>query len=488
MKGRSDVDSSTGRFLVPGLVFVGMVVAVVSSLGAPLIPAVASTDHISLSDAQWSLTVTFLVSAVATPTMGRLGDGPHRRTVILAGLAIVVVGGVLAALPLGFGYLLVGRGLQGVGLGLTPLGMAVARDALPVERARPAVALLSITTAAGVGLGYPITGLIAQYGGLHTAFWFGAAVGALALVVAALVVPSTQHRTQARLDIVGAVLLGAALAGLLLALSEGATWGWTSVPLAIVVVLSLGALAGWIVLELHLAHPLVNLRLLRRRNVLAADVAAVLAGVGIYLPISLMTRYVQTPVSSGYGLGASIAVTGLLLLPFSAGSLAGMRLTRVLTRRIPAALVLAAASVVVLLSMLMFAYARSSLWEIAVLMGGTGVGVGVIFAVLPGLIVDAVPPHETGSATSFNQVIRYIGYAAGSTTSAVVLQANTAPGHSLPNGSGYTVAGLVGCGIWLVTAAVCLALPRARERTENRPDRDGAAVATLERPVARIKS
>jgi MFS family permease len=135
-----------------------MVVAVVSSLGAPLIPAVASTDHISVSDAQWSLTVTFLVSVVATPTMGRLGDGPHRRAVILASLAIVVVDGVLAALPFGFGYLLVGRGLQGIGLGLTPLAMSVARDALPPERARPAVAMLSITTAAGVGLGYPITG------------------------------------------------------------------------------------------------------------------------------------------------------------------------------------------------------------------------------------------------------------------------------------------------------------------------------------------
>lgn len=114
--------------------------------------------------------------------------------------------------------------------------------------------------------------------------------------------------------------------------------------------------------------------------------------------------------------------------------------------------------------------------------GGTGLGVGVIFAVLPGLIVGAVPPHETGSATSFNLVIRYIGYAAGSTLSAVVLQANTAPAHSLPAASGYTVAGLVGCGTWLVTAVVCLLLPRVRERTENRPDPDDAADATLQRP------
>ena len=95
----------------------------------------------------------------------------------------------------------------------------------PVERARPAVATLSITTAAGIGLGYPITGLIAQYGGLHVAFWFGSTVSALAFVVATLVIPSSAHHPPRRLDASGAVLLGVALAGLLLAISEGGAGG-----------------------------------------------------------------------------------------------------------------------------------------------------------------------------------------------------------------------------------------------------------------------
>ena len=150
------------RTLVPTLVFLGMVVAIVSSLGAPMIPTIAAAYRVPLGDAQWSLTITLLVGALATPTMGRLGDGPHRRKVILVALAAVTAGSVLAALPLGFGMLLAGRGLQGTGMGLTPLAMAAARDALRGERARSAVALLSITTVAGVGLGYPLTGLIAD--------------------------------------------------------------------------------------------------------------------------------------------------------------------------------------------------------------------------------------------------------------------------------------------------------------------------------------
>src|SRR5215475_13552146 len=106
------------RALVPTLVFVGLVVSAVGSLGAPLIPTVARDTGVSGAAAQWTLTSTLLVGAVATPLLGRLGDGPHRRRVVLTVLAIVLAGSVLTVLPLGFGGLLVGRCLQGVGLGL----------------------------------------------------------------------------------------------------------------------------------------------------------------------------------------------------------------------------------------------------------------------------------------------------------------------------------------------------------------------------------
>lgn len=473
------------RLLVPGLLFIGMVVAVVSSLGAPLIPTVAATDRVSLNDAQWSLTMTFLVSALATPMMGRLGDGPHRRGAIIGSLAVVAAGSVLAALPLGFPFLLAGRGMQGVGLGLTPLGMAVARDALSGERSRSTVAMLSVTTVAGVGLGYPVTGLIAQHGGVGAAFWFGASVSVAALVVAVAVVPSSAHRPRQRLDVGGGVLLGGALAGLLLALSEGGTWGWTSALLMTVVAASLAALAGWTLLELRLERPLVDLRLLRNRAVLTADATTLLAGIGMYVLISLVTRFVQTPVSSGYGLGGSIVVSGLVLVPFSLGSVIASKLTPAVARRASAELVLPLSSVIVLLATAMFALVRSDLWDVVAVMGLAGLGVGAIFSVTPGFIVRSVPPGETGSATSFNQVIRYIGYAAGSTVSALVLQTRTAPGHALPAANGYTLAGVIGCAMWVVTAAVSLVLPRLGLRSGARTTWEPATDAALPRTGGR---
>jgi len=102
--------------LVPSLVAVGAMVAIISSLGAPLIPTIAAQDHVSLSTAQWLLTAALLTGALVTPVLGRLADGTHQRDVIVLALGVVVLGSVLAAVSNSFVLLVVGRGLQGVGL------------------------------------------------------------------------------------------------------------------------------------------------------------------------------------------------------------------------------------------------------------------------------------------------------------------------------------------------------------------------------------
>jgi MFS family permease len=141
------------RAFVPTLVFIGLVISIVSSLGAPLVPDIARELGTSLGSAQWSLTATLLVGAVSTPLLGRLGDGPHRRRVTLVVLAIVTVGGVLAAVADGLPLLVAGRAMQGAGLALLPLAMAEARDHLGELRSPRVIATLSVTAAAGVGLG-----------------------------------------------------------------------------------------------------------------------------------------------------------------------------------------------------------------------------------------------------------------------------------------------------------------------------------------------
>ena len=199
------------------------------------------------------------------PVVGRLGDGPRRRAVVLVVLAAGHRRRRARRAPLGLEWLIAGRGLQGFGLGLTPVAIATARDALTGERSRSTVAALSVTVAAGVGLGLPAAGLIAELGGVHAAFWTGAAISFLALARGGGGAAAVPGRPARRLDVVGAVLLGAGLAGLLLALGEAEVWGWTSPLLwaAAVGRRRLVLLAGcW---ESRTPSPLVDLRLARGR-------------------------------------------------------------------------------------------------------------------------------------------------------------------------------------------------------------------------------
>ncbi len=119
------------RATMPALVCVAVLVALISSLGAPLIPSIAEADGVSLSTAEWLLTAALMTGAVATPIMGRLADGPMKRRVIEVSLAAVAAGCVVSALSSSFDMMVVGRGLQGVGLGLLPVTMAIARSELP---------------------------------------------------------------------------------------------------------------------------------------------------------------------------------------------------------------------------------------------------------------------------------------------------------------------------------------------------------------------
>jgi MFS family permease len=448
------------RLLTPVLIFVGLVVAVIGSLGAPLVPTVARVDHTSLAGAQWSLTITLLVGAVLTPVLGRLGDGPHRRATILAALGTVVVGCALAAVGLGFAALLAGRALQGVGLGLVPLAIATARDALPGARARSAIALLSVTTVAGIGVGYPIAGLITEVFGLGAAYWFGALVAALALLAALTTIPGAPDRPARRIDLTGAVLLGAGVTGLLLALTQGPIWGWTwSGGLGLV---SAAVLAAWVRSELRSRHPLVDLHLIRRAPVLTADVTILFGGVGMYLLLSLVARFVQTPPSAGYGFDSSVVVAGLVLVPFSIASFVAGRVAGALRRREPpvsAQQLLTGGFALVAVSIAGFILAHEAMWQILIVMATAGFGVGVVFAANPMLIVSAVPATETGSAMSFNQVLRNIGFSVGSALAGLILSLHTPVGHIYPTEAGYGVAGLIAAVMCVGTLLLGRALP-----------------------------
>jgi MFS family permease len=438
------------------LVFLAVQSTAVASLGTPLLPTVQRVERVSLAASQWTLTITLLAGAVATPLMGRLGDGRLRRRTTVGAVAVMLAGCVLSAFPAGFPAFLAGRALQGAGLGLVPLATAVARDDLPAARSRSAIVLIGVTTAAGIGVGYPLVGLLAQGLGLYAPFWFAAALSALALAAALAALPASPDR-PARVDVAGVLLLGAGIAGLLLVLTQGPAWGWASAATLAGAGVSAALLAAWVGWELRARHPLIELRLLRRRAVLAANLTAFGIAVGFYPLASLAVRFAQTPAAAGYGLGAPVVVAAAMLTPFSLASFAASRLATGAARRTSAELVVAVSCVLLIASMVLFLFARGSYLGLVVVMALVGLGVGSVYAVNPLQITSGVPAAETGSAISFYQLVRTVAYAIASALSATVLVLSTPAGQRLPANAGYSTAALVSTAV-LVAALVASTL------------------------------
>jgi len=485
----ADHSTLRGRALVPVLVFVGLLVSLISSLGAPLIPTISDDFGVSLGTAQWSLTVTLLVGAVATPAVGRIADGPHRRTVLLAALVTMAVGCVLSALPVhAFGLFILGRALQGIGLSLMPLAMSVARDHLAPLQARSALATLSVTTVIGIGLGYPVTGLITQHLDLRAAYWVGAGFAVLAILAAALAVPASTHKPWTRFDLLGALTLGTGLGLLLLCISEGEDWGWGGAPTLGCAIGGLVLLGFWGWHQLRTRHPLVDLRLMRHHAVLTANIAGVITGIGMYMFMSMVIRYVQTPKSVSYGLGESVFIAGLALLPMSVTSALSSRLANALGRWLSPAKILPIGSLGFVLSLVLFGMARSQLWEILIAMAIGGLAMGCSFAVMPRMIVAAIPAEETGSALALNQVVRTVGYSIGSALSAAILAAHTPVGELLPLNRGYTIGSLVGIVLCLISAVVSWALAGrgAAGHTELTADQEVAVEESVDGAIAGV--
>ncbi|MFB8238060.1 MFS transporter [Kitasatospora purpeofusca] len=464
---------SEAGLLVPALMFIALVVAAVASLGTPLITSVATTFHVSLDSAQWTLTIALLSGAVATPVLGRLGAGPHRRATILATLAIVVLGSALTVLPLPFAWLLVGRAAQGVGLGLTALMMGVARDHLPEERSAATIALISVVSVIGAGVGYPLAALIAEFGGLRAAYGLGLLVTAIAFVTAWRSVPAAPEGRSAHVNVAGALLLAGGLLLVLFLAGESSLW---SRHLAVAVTLAVAAvllLCVWTVSELRTRTPLVDLRAVRHPAVAGANIAVFVGGSGMYLLLTLITRYAQTPRSAGYGFGLTTFVAGLVLVPFSVLGFVAGKLTPRIRDRIDGPPLLAGSAAIVGGGFVLFATARSNPAELLAAMGVLGFGVGSFSAAVPGIILAVTPRSETSSAMSFNYVVRSVGYSLGSAVGGLVLATGTATGHLFPNDDAYTTAAMIGAAAMAITA---LASPTLALRRPPKPDPTTAPV------------
>ncbi|WP_410667487.1 MFS transporter [Amycolatopsis sp. cmx-4-68] len=471
--------SPRANLVVAVLALAGITVSLMQTLVIPLIPALPGLLHASAADATWAITATLLAGAVATPTMGRLGDMYGKRRMLLVSLGALVAGSAIGALSDTLVPMVAGRTLQGLAAGVIPLGISIMRDELPAERLGSATALMSASLGVGGALGLPAAALLAENADWHALLWTAAGLGLVVTALVVALVPESPVRTGGRFDVLGAAGLSIALVCLLLAISKGADWGWGSAATLGLFATAVVVLLLWGRWELRTARPLVDLRTSARRPVLLTNIASAVFGFSMFAMSLVLPQLLQLPAATGYGLGRSMLVVGLVMAP---SGLVMMTLAPV-SARITAThgpkTTLMLGALVVAAGYALGVVLMSATWHLVVVSSIIGAGVGLAYGAMPSLVMGAVPVTETAAANSLNTLMRSIGTSVSSATAGLVLARLTVRFGpvTLPSQNGFRLVLGMGSAAALIALAVAAFLPRRPTTAPAPASPEPAAVA-----------
>ncbi|CCK25901.1 major facilitator superfamily transporter [Streptomyces davaonensis JCM 4913] len=446
------------------------VFSMLQSLIAPALPTVQQELHASQSTATWVMTAYLLSASVFTPILGRVGDLIGKKRTLVAVLFVVALGCLLAALAPSIGVLIVARVVQGVGGALFPLSFGIIRDEFAPGEVARSISNLSAVIAAGGGVGMVAAGPVITALDYRWLFWIPVGVVAVTTLIALRYVPESVTRARGSVNWLGAVLLSAWLVALLLPISQASVWGWTSARTLGLFAAALVLFALWLYSEARSRTPLIDLKVMRLPAVWTTNTAALLFGAGMYAIWSFLPGFVQTPGSAGYGFGASVTESGLLMLPM----LIAMFLSGVLGGRLQpvvgAKALLTAGAALGALACGFLALWHDERWQVAVVAGVFGLGIGLAFASMANLIVGSVPPEQTGAATGMNANIRTIGGSIGAAVTSVLVTSSLQP-SGLPYESGYTHGFTLLAVLCLAAALAALLVPATRAQRPSTPVR-----------------
>ncbi|MGW4463520.1 MFS transporter [Micromonospora sp. NPDC004704] len=457
---------ANSTLLVVYLSLGGLAFAVLQSLVAPAMSTIARDLEVSTGDISWVLTAYLLAASVLTPILGRLGDMVGKRRVLIGILATLAVGTLLAALAPNLAVLIIARALQGAAGAILPLSIGIVRDELPRERVGVTVGLLSAIFGVGAGVGIVAAGPIVEHLSWHWLFWLPLVLVVIALLGAIFGMPESPVRTPGRLDMLGAFILSVSLVSLLLAVSKGQGWGWGEPKTIGLLLLGAVALVVFVLVELRVREPLIDMSLMRIRGVWATDLVALILGFAMFGTFVLVPTLLQLPAATGYGFGKSVSQAGLFLLPTVVMMVVFGPLAGLLDRRFGPKVPMFLGTVSVVVAFVLPALAHGATWQ--VLLSGvlTGAGIGLAFAAMSNAIIESVPAAQTGEASGVNTIARTIGSSIGAAVVAAVITSKSTP-EGLPMDSAFTTGFWVCAGVAVLAVFAALALPSAHRRHQQ---------------------
>ncbi|MFF2503792.1 MFS transporter [Streptomyces sp. NPDC058067] len=463
------------------LVFIELCSGILQGAVPVVVPLIGNDLHVSAGDLNWVNSVFLLVAGISVPLLSRLGDIYGHRRMIRVTMLTVAVGSVIVATADSFTVLLVGRALQGVFACWLPLDFAIVRDRVEKERVGAAIGMLVGALTLGATLGTLGMGLLSrEVHDVHGLLLLPVAAIVLCLPVAFRLIPESVTRAVCRIDWTGAALLSAGLAVVMfgMAMAKNADLRTTAAALALGALL----LALFVRAELRAPQPLVDIRLMARPSMALLYVLSFLTGCVLYGAQTANPSFFATPRSLGFGFGMSaFGISLLAAVPLVAMAGAGANADRAV-RRFGPQRTLVGGFALVAVGYLGMVLAHSAPWQLAVLGGISGVGIGTAIATLPTLLIRHLPADQTGIGTGmYNTLKTLAGSVAGAAFAAVMnrLLVNV-PGAHVASESAYVTV-WASCGaLALLGVVIARRVGRVRSRAGEQSAPEAAAVVATD--------
>ena len=471
----NETEKSNGNWKILAiLASVAMMVMFIEIMLVPALPYVGA-DFDNFGWISWVLSIYLLVGAVATPLAGRLGDMYGKKKIMVYVMCIYIIGLLGSGFSLDISRALLGepsifvliffRGIQGIGMGMFPLAFGIIRDTFPKEKIPTAIGTVSAMFSVGVSLGLLGGGYITSVGHWYDAFHVVVPFFIVLTVLTVFLIKDPVVFKKGSLDLTGATTLGLGVFSLLLGLTQGQEWGWTSPIILGLFLLSLLMFALFVKMELRTKDPIVRLSMFKNRGVLDASVTAIFIGFCMFLMFQTLPFFLETPKAAGGFFGISDTfVIGLYMFPSAIAQLIFGPLGGILSKKIGADKVLMAGLAIMALGFTTLVFMHTDWVGIVVSIFIAGAGMALCMVSMINLVVVTCKQSEFGVASGMNTLFRVVGGAVGPVLAVVILSNYTKifMGRAMYSESGYVATWIVGA-VFSVVGLVCAILLRPKK-------------------------
>jgi EmrB/QacA subfamily drug resistance transporter len=417
------------------MVGVALLLNYVETMVIPGVPTIQKDFGATESTVSWITAAFLIVGSAVSPLLGKMGDSYGKKRMFLVALGFYTAGVAIAGFSPSIYFLIGARAIQGIGFAIVPLALAIIAETFPRERIAAAQGIISATFAVGAAIGLVLGAYIVEDWGWQWAFHSALIASVVLFALVARVLPSGKPGTGAKVNYVTIGLLMSGISLVLLYLSEGPYFGWFSTYEIVALAAGVALTAGFFVAESRVPNPLIQLKLLKIRNVQVANAVGIISGIAMFGLFFAMTYYTQLPVAFG-GLGLSIINSGLAIAPATVLMLIGGPILGRLVQRVGPKPTVILGSLMAIAGMALFLSNRATSTDVTIDTAVAMVGIVGIIIPIVNMITISLPQEAIGAGLGLNTMLRNIGGAVGPVLATTIMSTYTlnVPPHLLPPG------------------------------------------------------